>query len=161
MKAVLDRLSRFMSIVLALALIAMVLLVCIGAGLRYVMGFSLLWADETLVFAMVAITFLGLLGVSQNNQHLRMDLVVQFLPNGVRRVLYVIEQLVTIGICSFIAWYSWQVVVRLLRSGTRSNMAEIPLWLPHLAVLIGLVAMAIVALVRLLSLSSQSRGALK
>lgn len=157
MKRALEILTYWIGIALAVLLILMVLLLCLGVALRYIWGVSLLWADEALVFAMVGMVFVGAIGVSQRDQHLRMSLLTHNASRGVRRALGILEQIATVAVCLFVARYSFMAVSRLSARGTLSNMAEIPLWLVQGTVLVGLVGMAIVALVRLRELLADTR----
>lgn len=157
MHAFFAAMSRSITTALAMLLIVMVLLLCLNVLLRYVWGASMLWVDETLVFAMVGMTFLGVVGVSQRNEHLRMSLLLQVLPPRAKWVIEVFEQLATAGVCLFVGWYSYQAISRLRLRGTLSNMAEVPLWLVQATVLIGLIGMALVALARLTGLILQKR----
>ena len=150
MRAAFIHVSRWTGRALSVLLIAMVLLVCVGVALRYVWGVSLLWADELLVQGLVAITFLGAVRVSVRGEHLRMNLVSDLAGQRLRAALDRLEQAVIAATCLFVAWHSLQVVLRFWRSGTRSNMADMPMWLLHGLVLVGLVGMATVALARLL-----------
>ena len=47
---------------------------------RYLFGISLLGSDEVQVFIMVGMTFLGAAVVTRRNLHLRMDVLVRFMP---------------------------------------------------------------------------------
>ncbi|NEX47950.1 TRAP transporter small permease [Pseudotabrizicola algicola] len=152
MRRSLDAFARLCTAGLSALLLGMVTLICLNVVLRYVFGASLLWADEALVFAMVGMVFLASIGVSRRDQHLRMTLITQALPDGAKRVFSALEYLATAGVCLFTAWYAWRSTLLLHRRGTVSNMAEIPLWLAHGVVLVGLVGMAVVALVRLYAL---------
>jgi TRAP-type C4-dicarboxylate transport system permease small subunit len=148
MKTVIDKAVQGMTTALAFVLIAMVGMICLGVALRYVWGVSLLWLDEALVFAMIGIVFLGAIGVSHRDQHLRMTLLPQSVPRRVARKLGLLEQAFTAGVCLFVAWHSFHAISRLYGRGTLSNMAEFPLWLVQGTVLAGLIGMAAVALYR-------------
>ena len=78
---------------LALAFILAVLLNFSNVVGRYVFGISLLGSDEVQVFIMVGMTFLGAVVVTRRNQHLRMDVLVQFMPAPIRLALRIAEQL--------------------------------------------------------------------
>lgn len=149
MKKAIERTIAAMATALAVVLIGMVVMICIGVALRYVWGVSLLWLDEALVFGMIGVVFLGAIAVSHRDQHLRMSLLTQSLPPNLMRLLGLVEQAATAAVCLFVAWYSFAAVSRLYRRGTLSNMAEVPLWIVQGAVLVGLVGMAVVALLRL------------
>lgn len=149
MKQTFDALARLGTAGLSILLLAMVALICLNVVLRYVFGASVLWADEALVFAMVGMVFLASIGVSRRDQHLRMTLITQSLPPAARRVITGLEHVATAAVCLFAAWYALRSTLLLHSRATVSNMAEIPLWLVHGTVLLGLGGMALVALVRL------------
>ena len=90
---VLDRTARGIELALALAFIAAVLLNFTNVVGRYLFGLSLLGADEVQVFIMVGMTFLGAAVVTRRNQHLRMDVLVRFMPTWLRLLLRVAEHI--------------------------------------------------------------------
>ena len=75
-----DWIARVIELVLALAFILAVLLNFTNVVGRYLFGISLLGSDELQVFIIVGVTFLGAAVVTRRNQHLRMDVLVQFMP---------------------------------------------------------------------------------
>ncbi len=143
---------------LGVLLIAAVLLNCLNIATRYFFDFSILSADELQVFAMVAIAFLGTICVSAERQHLRMDVLRQAVGPRFRRVLDVLESLVTVAICGLMGWVSWQFVARVYRLGQRSGMADLPMWIPHATVTLAFTATALLALMRLVHLCRRDTG---
>lgn len=135
---VLDRFALWIEITLAVALIAAVLLNFANAVGRYLLGISLLWADEVQVFIMVALTFLGAAVVTRRNQHLRMDVLVQFLPAPMHLLLRVIEQLMLTALIGFVAVQSFVYSRQIFLVGRTSDMGGIPMWIPHGTVFVGL-----------------------
>ena len=152
MTRVIDRLSHLLDTALACVILAMVAFSCLNVALRYGFGYSILWTDETLVFAMIGVTFLGAISVSSRSHHLNMSLFVQALGPRATRVLKVLENLLMIGVCLYVATYSWKVVAMLIKRGTRSDMSNIPLWMLHSLVLAGLVGMAVIAALKIIQL---------
>lgn len=158
MRTLFARLGSVATMALCLLLIAMVLLICLNVALRYIWGASLLWADELLVFAMVGLVFLGCISVSARNDHLRMSLFAQMLPDWSRTMLALLEQATIAGVCLFVAWQGWKMTAMLFRRGAVSNMAEVPLWLMQAILLTGLCGMTAVALVRFVRLLLPKRN---
>lgn len=152
------RVGSLATLALCILLIAMVLLICLNVALRYIWGASLLWADEVLVFAMVGLVFLGCISVSVRNEHLRMGLFAQLMPDWSRIVLALLEQATIAGVCLFVAWQAWKMTATLFQRGAVSNMAEVPLWLMQALLLAGLCGMAAVALVRFVRLLLPKRN---
>ena len=98
----LDRLARVIELALALAFIFAVALNFTNVIGRYLFGLSLLGSDEVQVFIMVAMTFLGAVVVTRRNEHLRMDVLVRFMPSAVRLLLRVAEQILLLLLAGFV-----------------------------------------------------------
>jgi TRAP-type C4-dicarboxylate transport system permease small subunit len=143
---ILDRGARIIELGLALAFIVAVLLNFTNVVGRYLFGLSLLGSDEVQVFIMVAMTFLGAAVVTRRNMHLRMDVLLQLLPAGMRAVLRVAEQLLLIALAAFVLMQSYDYAQRMFRIGRVSDMAGVPMWIPHGTVLLGFGLILIVAI---------------
>src|SRR5437588_2945116 len=103
----LDRLTRIIESVLALAFIFAVLLNFTNVVGRYLLGLSLLGSDEVQVFIMVAMTFLGAVVVTRRNGHLRMDVLARRIPGAVRVLLRIAEQILLIVLAGFVLSQSY------------------------------------------------------
>ena len=143
-------------LVLALAFILAVLLNFTNVVGRYLFGISLLGSDELQVFIIVGVTFLGAAVVTRRNQHLRMDVLVQFMPEPLRLALRAIEQLLLIVLAGFVISQSFFYARQMLRIGRTSDMAGVPMWIPHGAVVLGFALVLIVALWRLIGMARRS-----
>jgi TRAP-type C4-dicarboxylate transport system permease small subunit len=148
---VLDRLARTIELVLALAFILAVMLNFTNVVGRYLFGISLLGSDEVQVFIMVAMTFLGAAVVTRRNQHLRMDVLVKFMPETVRLFLRIAEQVLLLVLAGFVLSQSYFYASQMLRIGRASDMAGVPMWIPHGAVALGFALMIPIALWRLVT----------
>ena len=82
-----NRLMKGIERVLALAFIAAVCLNFANVVGRYGFGRSIAAADEIQIYIMVFMAFLGAAVVSWRRQHLRMDVLVRFLPARLRTAL--------------------------------------------------------------------------
>ena len=156
---VLDGAARGIELALALAFIAAVLLNFTNVVGRYLFGLSLLGADEVQVFIMVGMTFLGAAVVTQRNQHLRMDVLVRFMPAWLRLLLRVAEPLLLVVLAGFVLSQSWFYARQMLRIGRTSDMAGVPMWIPHGVVLLGFVLILIVALWRMIGMARRTPSA--
>src|SRR3954454_7071682 len=126
---VLDRTARIIEVTLALAFIFAVLLNFANVLGRYLFGISLLGADEVQVFIMVAMTFLGAAVVTRRNLHLRMDVLVRFLPEPIQTVLVIAEQILLVILAGFVLTQSYLYAGRMLTIGRTSDMAGVPMWI--------------------------------
>jgi TRAP-type C4-dicarboxylate transport system permease small subunit len=140
-----DRVARVIEVTLALAFIFAVLLNFANVVGRYLLGISLLGSDEVQIFIMVGMTFLGAAVVTRRNAHLRMDALVRFFPAPVQLLLRVIEQLLLITLAGFVLTQSYVYARQMLRFGRTSDMAGVPMWIPHGTVALGFALILIVA----------------
>ena len=140
-----DRVARVIELALALAFILAVLLNFINVVGRYLFGLSLLGSDEVQVFIMVGMTFLGAAVVTRRNLHLRMDVLIRFLPPPIQVALRIAEQLLLVTLAGFVLTESYNYAQRMFQIGRTSDMAGIPMWIPHGAVLLGFGLMLVVA----------------
>lgn len=148
-----DRIARILELTLAFAFILAVLLNFANVVGRYLLGISLLGSDEVQVFIMVGMTFLGAIVVTRRNQHLRMDVLVQFMPGPICTALKIMEQLLLVTLAGFVLTQSYFYASQMLRLGRTSNMAGVPMWIPHGTVALGFGLMLIIAIWRLVGMA--------
>jgi TRAP-type C4-dicarboxylate transport system permease small subunit len=151
-----DRIARAIELALAIAFIFAVLLNFTNVVGRYLFGISLLGSDEVQVFIIVCVTFLGAAVVTQRNQHLRMDVLLQFMPDPLCVALRAAEQLLLVVIAGFVLTQSFFYARQMLRIGRTSDMAGVPMWIPHGAVALGYALILIVTVWRLIGLARRS-----
>jgi TRAP-type C4-dicarboxylate transport system permease small subunit len=149
---VFDRIARIIELTLALAFISAVLLNFGNVVGRYVFGVSLLGADELQVFVMIGMTFLGAAVVSRRNMHLRMDVLVRFLPARMQVLLRALEQLLLAILATFVLSQSYFYAGRMWSIGRTSDMTGLPMWIPHGVVVLGFGLILVIAVWRILRL---------
>lgn len=147
---VFDRIAQILELTLALAFMAAVLLNFANVLGRYLFGISLLGSDELQVFIMIGMTFLGAAVVSRRNMHLRMDVLVRFLPVPVQVLLRILEQVLLAMLAGFVLTQSFYYAQRIWLIGRTSDMTGVPMWIPHGFVVLGFGLMLAIALWRLL-----------
>jgi TRAP-type C4-dicarboxylate transport system permease small subunit len=144
-----DRLARAVEWILAIAFIVAVCLNFANVIGRYILGVSMIGADEVQVFILVWITFLGAAVVSWRKLHLRMDVLVHRFPEPVRVGLQLAEMLLVVVLSSFVLYHAWLYTRRIVALEQVSDLAEIPMVIPHSAVVAGFGLMALIAVWRL------------
>ena len=150
-----DRIARVIELALALAFVLAVLLNFANVVGRYLLGVSLLGSDEVQVFIMVGMTFIGAAVVTRRNAHLRMDVLLRFLPAPVLVLLRIIEQVLLITLAGFVLSQSYFYAWQMWRFGRTSDMAGIPMWIPHATVALGFGLILAVAVWRLVRMARQ------
>jgi TRAP-type C4-dicarboxylate transport system permease small subunit len=148
-----DRIARVIELALALAFVLAVLLNFANVVGRYLLGVSLLGSDEVQVFIMVGMTFIGAAVVTRRNAHLRMDVLLRFLPVPVLVLLRIIEQVLLITLAGFVITQSYFYAWQMWRFGRTSDMAGVPMWIPHATVALGFALMLAVGAWRLVRMA--------
>ena len=151
-----DRVARVIELTLALAFILAILLNFSNVVGRYLFGVSLLGSDEVQVFIMVGMTFLGAAVVTRRNQHLRMDVLVQFMPTPVRAALRIAEQLLLATLAGFVLTESFSYTRQIFWLRRNSDMAGVPMWIPHGTVVLGFGLILVIALWRVIGMVRRS-----
>ena len=144
-----DRAARAIEFVLALALIAAVVLNFVNVVGRYCFGWGFIAADELQTYIMVYMAFLGAAVASWRGLHLRMDVLAQRLPAVVQKVLTTIELILILILCSLVTWIALKYVMQMYSFGAKSQTAQIPMWIPHMAIAAGFGLMVLFSLMRI------------
>lgn len=140
---------RGLELILGVALIAIVLLNFANVVGRYVFNHSLLGAEEVQVYTMIWMAFLGAAIVTWRNMHLRMDAIAINFPKPLQTALRWAEAALAIGVVGYaITQSSWSYVNRIFAFGSKSDVAHLPMWIPHSAVLVGLALVIVMLILR-------------
>jgi C4-dicarboxylate transporter DctQ subunit len=116
---------------------------------RYVFGYALFWAEETLVFLAIWGVFIGVAAAAYERAHLNMDFFSDTFRGGLNTFLNVGMTLTLLACCVFMVVQSWQVVSLFYQAGVVSVSAGVPKWIPHAALLVGFALTAVAVLLRL------------
>jgi TRAP-type C4-dicarboxylate transport system permease small subunit len=122
---------------------------------RYVFSVSIPWAEEAMLFLMIGCVFLGAAPVGWLGRHIRMDVLVSILPAGARKIFELFADLVTIATCLMLAIFAWPMLTMFAELDQRSETANIPLVIPEAVVPAGLMLMALLIAVRLITLGTR------
>jgi TRAP-type C4-dicarboxylate transport system permease small subunit len=134
-----------------------VILSCLNVVGRYVFARSIDGAEEIQIFILVWCTFIGAAVVSWRNAQLRMDLLVQSLSAGLASRVRYFESALTCLVTGIAAWQAIQYVKLALLLDRRSEVADIPMALPHAGIAIGLALISLSAALRLLGIDGYQR----
>ena len=153
-----DQLLRGVRALVSLLRILAGLLLVASVGLnfanvigRYLFNTSIFWAEEVMLYLMVACVFLGNGVVAWSGRQLRMDVIVAMMPAQVQKVLALVAELTFIVVAVAIVVFAWPVIRDLWLFDQRSQSAELPMVIPQIMIPIGLSIMAFLVVVRLLT----------
>ncbi len=150
----LDALAELLLHRLPLTLAAFLLLGAIAINFanvvgRYLFLASIYWADEAMVFLVIWSIFLAAVAVTYDGSQLTMDLFSTRLPPRWQRVLDAVIAAVCLATFAFMAWQALTVVRTLMRNDQRSIALDIPIAIPHAALLVGFALSALVVIARM------------
>ncbi|TYB87926.1 TRAP transporter small permease [Oceaniovalibus sp. ACAM 378] len=96
---------------------SVIFIVLIGVVLIQVFGRTPLfrgpvWTEEAARWLWVWMAFIGIAEVERQDGQLRMAFLADLLPEGSRRVLYTVIDLVYLGIMAHLAWIGYKTVLR-------------------------------------------------
>ena len=147
MKLIFERLPRLM---IGLLMFFAVAVNIANVVARHLFHAPLIWAEEILTFIMIWSIFVGIILVSGNNEHLKMDLVAAAFPKRFTRIVSLVIEIVTFIICAVMVVASSQVLITLGSYDQRSIVAEIPMVIPHFAIMLGFCAIGILHFMNLI-----------
>jgi TRAP-type transport system small permease protein len=140
-----DSMARVLELFLAAIFIFAVLLNFSNVAGRYLFGLSLIGSDEVQIYIMIGMTFVGAAVVTRRDRHLRMDVIARMLPLGVQRVLRLFEQTLLAILALFVIFQSTSYALRIFSLGRTSDMAGVPMWIPHGTVALGFLLVLLAA----------------
>lgn len=118
---------------------------------RYVFSMPVFWAEEVLTFIVIWAVFLIAGSVTYRGAHLSMDLLYSGFSAFWKQVVNIAIAISLIGCTVFAAMQSWKVIALHYRNGGLTAATDIPLVIPHSALLFGFIFMAAAAIVRIKS----------
>ncbi len=133
-----DRLSDWMAAVSAVLLGLMTLLILVEIFLWNVLDKTTLITDEYSAYGLAAIIFLGAGYCLKEKGHIRITLVLGFLPEKFSRIITCIATGITTVFMGYLWWYLYKMVGATVRyNSTSGTLTNTPLWIPQTVMLIG------------------------
>jgi len=118
---------------------------------RYVFSYPIFWAEEILIFIVIWAVFLVAGSITYRGGHLNMDLVYSSMSAFWKRVVNIAIALTLIVCTIFTAIQSTKVIMLHYRNHGVTAGTDIPLVIPHSALLFGFTFMALAAILRIRS----------
>lgn len=129
--------ARAVRTVLGLLLLGMVALNVASAMCRYIFGIVFVGADELLVFTMIWMVMVGMIVVTASRGHIALDFLVTRAAPRQRVMLSVLHNVVLTAACAYATAYCWSFVMRVAAIGQTSMALELPMAIPHFALVVG------------------------
>ncbi|MGP4078872.1 TRAP transporter small permease [Pseudalkalibacillus sp. R45] len=132
--------EKYISIVL---MFSMAVIVTLAVAFRYLFNSPLSWAGEVSIFLLIWVSFIGgSLGLKYRSQA-AVSIVLEYLPPKVKKVVLVIGHVFMLIFLGLILFYSYQWILSPSVAFQKSTSLLLPMWIPYLAVPLGLTFAAI------------------
>jgi TRAP-type transport system small permease protein len=149
-----ERLSAFLAHVSALGVVLMMSLVVVDVALRTFANTSTLLAEEVCGYLLVLVAYFAYAEALKRDGHIRVDMVFKVLSERVRARLDLIFCIVSAIAIFVVAWASVIMVYRAYARGVIvPGILLTPVYLPQIAVVVGLVALLLQLLVEIRKLA--------
>lgn len=151
-RAALDGLYRASALLAALCMagIALVVLAQITGRL---LGFRVPEANEIAGYLVAGSAFLGLAPTLQSGGHIRVNLLLQVMPPWLRRLAEAWALVLAAAVAAYFTWWTLDLVLGSIEFDDRSpGEIGIPLWIPQVALPVGLGACTLALLDNLAAL---------
>ncbi len=133
-----DHLSDLMADVSAVILGLMTLLILIEIFIWNVFEKTTLISNEYSGYGLAAIIFLGAGYCLKEKGHIRITIVLRFLPGQVERIITFIATVITTMFMGYLWWYLFKMVQASIKyKSTSGTLTHTPLWIPQTIMLIG------------------------
>ena len=133
-----DNLTNVMANISAVILGLMSILILVEIFIWNLFEKTTLIADEYSAYGLAAIIFMGAGYCLKEKGHIRITLVLGFLPKKPARVVTVISTLITTVFMGYLWWYLFKMVKSAIRyESTSGTLTNTPLWIPQAIMLVG------------------------
>jgi TRAP-type C4-dicarboxylate transport system permease small subunit len=131
--------SRFGGGFGAALIVGISVIITVNSFSRYVLGQPLLFVDEYSQYMLVALVYLGMGFTLRAGKHVSADLFIRKLPTRKQEVLNLLTSSFGCIVIWLMFWHSWKAFISVYNDKVVSlTPLETPLWIPHLAVSVGL-----------------------
>lgn len=105
------------------------------------------WTTEITMYMMGYITFVGAAFALKEGSHVSVDLLVDNVRPGMRRILLWLTDAILLVIFALMAWLSFSFFMEAWKSGEVSDtLLSVKLWIPYLCFFIGMLWLLLVLL---------------
>lgn len=133
-----EKLSDWMAGISAVMLALMTILILVEILLWNTLSKTTLIADEYSAYGLAAIIFMGAGYCLKEKGHIRITLILSFMPKRMAARLTFVATAVATTFMGYLWWYLFKMVQSTLRyHSTSGTLTQTPLWIPQTLMLVG------------------------
>ncbi|QNB47922.1 TRAP transporter small permease subunit [Thermanaerosceptrum fracticalcis] len=135
-----DRIEEYLLIIL---FPIMTIVVFAATVSRYFQLVPMPWSEELARYIMVWMAYIGAsLGVKRN-AHLGVEVVVNLLPSGLKKIADIIRVAIVVLFSALIVYFSYKIIMHQINIKQTSPALFMPIWIAYLAVPVGCLMMSV------------------
>ena len=116
---------------------------------RYVFRSAFSWAEEAMLYVMIAGVFWGAIAVAWRQVDIHIDAFVSLASGRLRVVLRIVANLISIVVLCLLFQVSTRVTLQLYSFGQRNDALDMPVWIAHTTFASGLLLIILMMVARL------------
>lgn len=147
-----ERVAKVLIGCAALAVLVSIAVIVADVIGRNILGKTLPWSGEFLTYLMIWTVFIGMVGITSQDSHIRVDIIDRALNQKQNNVREIIICVGVIALAIYLVPYSLNFVEVMHNSGKVSIDIGFPMWIVHSAVVVGFALSAFIVLIRLVAL---------
>jgi TRAP-type C4-dicarboxylate transport system permease small subunit len=152
-----EGLSTLLAYISMWGVFLMMVLVVVDVALRTFFSSSLLLVDEVCGYLLVLVAYFAYAEALKKDAHVRVDMVFNMLSDRVKVRLDLLFSIVSVIAIAVVTWASVIMVSRAYERGvTVPGILLTPVWIPQLAIVIGLLALLLQFLVEIRKLAGRA-----
>ncbi|MEI0843629.1 TRAP transporter small permease [Brachyspira pilosicoli] len=124
MSKFLDKIFKVIDYLMAIMFACMIAMVLFNVILRYFFNSGITWSEEMSRYLFVWIVYIGFIGAMRNNSHLAVDVFFNKLPKGLKKIVYVLGQILIIVIMGML--FKGSLDITILNIGAKAAATGVP-----------------------------------
>lgn len=126
-----SKLEDFLSLVLYGYIVAVIFA---EVAMRYLLGESLIWAEETARYVFIWLTYISMAAVARERGHLAFTMIRDALPRLGQLLILLFSDVLLVVLSTVVVFYAWRSVAMNIEFEQLMTSASLPLWLATLSV---------------------------
>lgn len=120
--------KKIEEMIIAYAIILITLILVVNVFTRQFLDYSWKAAEETSIFLVVAVTFMSVSYAARIGKHITMTVVLDLVPHRVKKVMIIVNSVLSVIALLFVAKISWDYVMYVKEMGRITSALSIPAW---------------------------------
>ena len=135
-----EHLEEYMVVILTSI---MTILLFLQVLFRFVLNLPLAWVEEISLYSMVWLCYFGCSLAIKKREHLKMEIVTNFLRPKAKKVFDLISLVLFFAFAVFVLYHVTLLTADILQRGQVTAVLEIPKWIPYAGVPVAFLLMLI------------------